>query len=219
MRIISRDAENLRFDRPRRLGLAGLRRQVRGTARGAVTLNLNLRLASPEDLPALRELMNAAIGELLTPFLPPDEVAASFEIMGLDSQLVADGTYFVVEHDGTLAGCGGWSRRATLFGGDHSAGRDAALLDPARDAARVRAMYTHPDHVRKGVGRLILDACEAAAAGEGFTRCEMAATLAGEPLYRACGYQEIERFSASTSRGVEVPLVRMGKALPGTNPQ
>ncbi|EJL36541.1 sortase-like acyltransferase [Caulobacter sp. AP07] len=182
-------------------------------------MSLNLRLASPEDLPALRELMNAAIGELLTPFLPPDEVAASFEIMGLDSQLVADGTYFVVEHDGTLAGCGGWSRRATLFGGDHSAGRDAALLDPARDAARVRAMYTHPDHVRKGVGRLILDACEAAAAGEGFTRCEMAATLAGEPLYRACGYREIERFSASTSRGVEVPLVRMGKALPGANPQ
>jgi GNAT superfamily N-acetyltransferase len=187
-------------------------------------LSLNLRLASPEDLPALRELMNAAIGELLTPFLPPDEVAASFEIMGLDSQLVADGTYFIVEEvsdEGgrALAGCGGWSRRATLFGGDHSAGRDAALLDPARDAARVRAMYTHPDHVRKGVGRLILDACEAAAAGEGFTRCEMAATLAGEPLYRACGYREIERFSASTSRGVEVPLVRMGKALPSPNPQ
>ena len=182
-------------------------------------MSLNLRLASPEDLPALRDLMNAAIGELLTPFLPPDEVAASFEIMGLDSQLVADGTYFIVEDGAALAGCGGWSRRATLFGGDHSAGRDAALLDPARDAARVRAMYTHPDHVRKGVGRLILEACEAASAGEGFTRCEMAATLAGEPLYRACGYLEIERFSAPTSRGVEVPLVRMGKALPGANPQ
>lgn len=182
-------------------------------------MSLNLRLASPEDLPALRDLMNAAIGELLTPFLPPDEVAASFEIMGLDSQLVADGTYFIVEDSGVLAGCGGWSRRATLFGGDHSAGRDAALLDPVRDAARVRAMYTHPDHVRKGVGQVILDACEAAAAGEGFTRCEMAATLGGEPLYRACGYHEIERFSASTSRGVEVPLVRMGKALPGPDPQ
>lgn len=178
-------------------------------------MSLTLRLAVPEDLQALRALMNAAIGELLNPFLSPEEVAASFEIMGLDSQLVADGTYFVVEEDGALAGCGGWSRRATLFGGDHSAGRDAALLDPARDAARVRAMYTHPDHVRKGVGRLILDACESAAAGEGFTRCEMAATMAGEPLYRACGYTEIERFSASTSKGIEVPLVRMGKALPG----
>lgn len=177
-------------------------------------MSLKLRLAVPEDLPALRDLMSAAIGELLNPFLSPQEVAASFEIMGLDSQLVADGTYFVVEDEGALAGCGGWSRRATLFGGDHSAGRDAALLDPTRDAARVRAMYTHPDHVRKGVGRLILDACEGAAAGEGFARCEMAATLAGEPLYRACGYREIERFSAQTSGGIEVPLVRMGKALP-----
>jgi len=177
-------------------------------------VSLTLRLAVPEDLPALRDLMNASIGELLRPFLAPDEVAASFDVMGLDSQLIADGTYFVVEDGGGLAGCGGWSRRATLFGGDHSAGRDAALLDPARDAARVRAMYTHPDHVRKGVGRLILEACEAAAAGEGFTRCELAGTLAGEPLYRACGYREIERFFAPTSRGVQVPLVRMGKALP-----
>ncbi|MDR7117738.1 GNAT family N-acetyltransferase [Caulobacter sp. BE254] len=178
-------------------------------------MSLTLRLAVPEDLPALRDLMNASIGELLRPFLAPDEVAASFDVMGLDSQLIADGTYFVVEDGGNLAGCGGWSRRATLFGGDHSAGRDAALLDPARDAARVRAMYTHPDHVRKGVGRLILEACETAAAGEGFTRCELAGTLAGEPLYRACGYHEIERFFAPTSRGVQVPLVRMGKALPG----
>lgn len=177
-------------------------------------MSLKLRLATPEDLPALRDLMNASIGELLKSFLSPAQAAASFEVMGLDSQLVADGTYFVVEDGDALAGCGGWSRRATLFGGDHSAGRDAALLDPARDAARVRAMYTHPDHVRKGVGRLILDACESAAAGEGFTRCEMAATLAGEPLYRTCGYREIERFSAPTSGGIEVPLVRMGKALP-----
>jgi GNAT superfamily N-acetyltransferase len=187
-------------------------------------VSLTLRLAIPEDLPVLRELMNASIGELLKPFLAPDEVTASFDIMGLDSQLIADGTYFVVEdfsveEGGVLAGCGGWSRRATLFGGDHSAGRDAALLDPARDAARVRAMYTHPDHVRKGVGRLILEACETAAAGEGFTRCELAGTMAGEPLYRACGYHQIERFSAPTSRGVEVPLVRMGKALPGAVPQ
>ena len=176
-------------------------------------MSLTLRLARPEDMPILSSLMDAAIGELLTPFLDPDGVKASFEIMGLDSQLIADGTSFVVEEDGVAAGCGGWSRRATLFGGDHSAGRDAVLLDPAHDAARVRAMYTHPDHVRKGVGRMILAACEAAAAGEGFSRCELAATLAGEPLYRACGYQEIERFSAPTSDGVDVPLIRMGKGL------
>jgi GNAT superfamily N-acetyltransferase len=218
MKLISRGAENLRSGRRPRLGSAALRRHVRATLEEP-SVSLKLRLAVPEDLPALSGLMNAAIGELLNPFLPPDEVAASFEIMGLDSQLVADGTYFVVEDDEALAGCGGWSRRATLFGGDHSAGRDAALLDPTRDAARVRAMYTHPDHVRKGVGRVILAACERAAAGEGFTRCEMAATLAGEPLYRACGYHEIERFSASTSRGIAVPLVRMGKALPGAEAQ
>ena len=138
--------------------------------------------------------------------------------MGLDTQLVTDRTYFVVTYfvpgaGARIAGCGGWSRRATLFGGDHSAGRDAALLDPAKDAARVRAMYTHPDFVRRGVGRMILDACEAAAAAEGFRRCELAATLAGEPLYLACGYRQIERFDEHTPRSVEVPLVRMGKSL------
>ncbi|MEH0198688.1 GNAT family N-acetyltransferase [Caulobacter sp. CCNWLY153] len=180
--------------------------------------DLTLRLARPEDIPVLTALMNAAIAELLTPFLPPEGVEASFEVMGLDSQLIADGTYFVVEDfscegRGEIAGCGGWSRRATLFGGDHSAGRDAAMLDPARDAARVRAMYTHPDHVRKGVGRMILAACEQAAAGEGFTRAEMAATMGGVPLYEACGYTLIEPFTAPTSKGYDVPLARMGKAL------
>lgn len=177
------------------------------------TLNLRLRLARPEDMPALSALMDRAIGELLQAFLPPEGVKASFEIMGLDTQLIADGTYFVVEEGSEIAGCGGWSRRATLFGGDHSAGRDAALLDPAKDAARVRAMYTHPDHTRKGVGRMVLDACEAAARAEGFSRVEMAATVGGVPLYRACGYHDIEPFEAVTSTGYRVPLVRMGKGL------
>lgn len=161
----------------------------------------------------MRELMNRAIGELLKPYLPPDAVAASFEIMGIDTQLIADGTYFAVFDGDELLGCGGWSRRATLFGGDHTAGRDAALLDPAREPARVRAMYTDPKHVRRGVGRLILHACEEAARAEGFARVELAATMAGEPLYRACGYQVIEPFTSRTSTGVEVPLLRMGKAL------
>jgi GNAT superfamily N-acetyltransferase len=175
--------------------------------------HLTLRLAVPEDVPVLSALMDRAIGELLGAFLPPEGVKASFEIMGLDTQLIADGAYFVVEDSGQIAGCGGWSRRATLFGGDHSAGRDAALLDPKVDAARVRAMYTHPDHTRKGVGRLILDACEAAARAEGFSRVEMAATMGGVPLYRACGYHDIEPFEAVTSTGYRVPLIRMGKAL------
>lgn len=175
--------------------------------------DLRLRLARPQDMPALSALMDRAIGELLQAFLPPEGVRASYEIMGLDTQLIADGTYFVVEDGEDVAGCGGWSRRATLFGGDHSAGRDAALLHPATDAARVRAMYTHPDHTRKGVGRMVLDACEAAARAEGFTRVEMAATMGGVPLYRACGYHEIEPFEAATSSGYRVPLIRMGKAL------
>ena len=175
--------------------------------------DFTLRLAETADLPALRALMDLAIARLQAPFLSPDAVAASFSIMGLDTQLVADGTYFVVEEGARIAGCGGLSRRATLFGGDHSAGRDAAVLDPAKDAARVRAMYTHPDFVRLGVGRLLLEACETAAAAEGFGRCELAATMAGEPLYLACGYRQIERFDERTPGGVEVPLVRMGKSL------
>jgi GNAT superfamily N-acetyltransferase len=180
---------------------------------------LTLRLARPEDMPVLSALMDRAIGELLQDFLPPEGVKASYEIMGLDTQLIADGTYFVVEDANSssggsaIAGCGGWSRRATLFGGDHSAGRDAAMLDSKADAARVRAMYTHPDHTRKGVGRVILDACEAAARAEGFSRVEMAATMGGVPLYRACGYHDIEPFEAVTSTGYRVPLIRMGKAL------
>lgn len=177
-------------------------------------MGLTIRTATEADLPALRALMALSIGQLQRGFLSPDQVEASFEIMGLDTQLVADRTYLVVEDEGVLAGCGGWSRRATLFGGDHTAGRNAALLAPATDAARIRAMYTHPDFARRGVGRLIIATCEAAAAAEGFARCEMAATLAGEPLYRACGYALIEPFDGVTSKGVIVPLKRMGKQLP-----
>jgi GNAT superfamily N-acetyltransferase len=180
-----------------------------------MTSRLALRVARPGDVEQLRVLMDLAIRELQAPFLSPDEIAASFYVMGLDTQLVADRTYFVVTADGRVAGCGGWSRRATLFGGDHSQNRDAALLDPATDAARIRAMYTHPQFARRGVGRLILEVCEAAAAAEGFARCELAATLAGEPLYLACGYRLIERFAAKTSLDIDVPLARMGKALTG----
>lgn len=174
---------------------------------------LHLRIATADDEPAMRAIMDRAIAELLKPFLPPDAVTASFEIMGLDSQLIADGTYFAVTDGDEITGCGGWSRRATLFGGDHTAGRNAKLLDPAREPARVRAMYTDPSHVRRGIGRMVLDACEAAARAEGFRAVELAATLAGEPLYRACGYQVIEPFTSRTSAGVEVPLLRMGKPL------
>jgi GNAT superfamily N-acetyltransferase len=171
------------------------------------------RLASMEDRPALERLMRAAIRDLLPQFLSPAEVEASFAVMGLDSQLIADGTYFVLEMDGALAGCGGWSRRATLFGGNHTAGRDARLLDPKTEAARIRAMYTSPDFTRRGVGRKVLALCEDAARAEGFKRAELGATMGGKPLYEACGYQSIELLMVDTPMGTKVPILRMGKAL------
>jgi GNAT superfamily N-acetyltransferase len=173
---------------------------------------LSHRLARRNDLDALQALIDAAIAELQQPFLDAGQIASSHAIMGLDTQLVEDGTYFVVESDGALAGCGGWSRRATLYGGNQTTGRSASLLDPARDAARIRAMYTHPRHARQGVGRLIIGLCETAARSEGFGRMELMSTLAGEPLYRACGYVALERLTDARG-GVPVPLVRMHKLL------
>jgi GNAT superfamily N-acetyltransferase len=170
------------------------------------------RLATRDDLAAMRALMNAAIAELQKSVLSDAEIAASRTIMGLDTQLVDDGTYFVVEEHGELVGCGGWSRRTTMYGGDHSPGRDAVLLDPTKDAARVRAMYTSPTFTRRGVGRLILSLCEDAARREGFRSIELVATLSGEPLYRACGYEAVERFSDERG-GVPVPLLKMRKDI------
>src|SRR5512139_2851744 len=117
---------------------------------------LTHRLAQRDDLDLLKALMDTAISENQKTFLDESQIASSPAIMGLDTQLIDDGTYFVVEADGQLAGCGGWSRRATLYGGDQTPGRSPALLDPASQPARIRAMYTHPQHARKGVGRLIL---------------------------------------------------------------
>ena len=175
-------------------------------------MNFSHRVAVAADIPAIAALMTRAIDALQGDFLTPAQVEASRAVMGLDTQLIADGTYLLVEADGRLAGCGGWSRRATLYGGDHSSAlRDSALLDPARDAARIRAMYTDPDFTRRGVGRLVLSVCEAAAREAGFARAEMMATLAGEPRYRACGYLQIERIE--TPGDVPVPMIRMGKDL------
>jgi GNAT superfamily N-acetyltransferase len=174
--------------------------------------SLSYRLATLEDQDALSTLMEAAIAELQKPFLSAEQIAASRTFMGLDTELITDRTYFVVEADGELAGCGGWGRRATLYGGNRTPGRNATLLDPRVDAARVRAMYTHPNHVRKGVARLILRLCERAAAAEGFRRIELMATMAGIPMYLACGYAAAERIEDSRG-GVPVPLVSMHKSL------
>ena len=174
------------------------------------------RLAQMDDLAALRALMGRAISHLQTGFLSPDQVRASHKVMGLDTQLVRDQTYFMVEKDGVLAGCGGWSWRATLYGGDESVvAREPAPLDPATDAARIRAMYTDPAFARQGVGRIVMDLCEGAARAHGFRKVEMMATLSGEPLYRACGYSPIEHVQSAPIDGVRVPLIRMGKTLAG----
>ena len=175
-------------------------------------MELTSRPATRDDLPAIREIVEASIEELQKGFLDDAQIESSRAIMGVDTELIDDGTYFVVESDGVLAGCGGWSRRATLYGSSRTPGRDSAPLDPSVDAARVRAMYTSPAYARRGVGRLILSLCERAAAAEGFTRLELMSTLSGEPLYRAYGFRPLERVTDSTG-GVPVPLIRMEKPV------
>ena len=176
-------------------------------------MEFSSRPATLEDLPKLIAVMDAAISELQRGFLGDEQIEASRAVMGLDTQLIEDGTYFVIEvPDGDIAGCGGWSRRATMYGNDHSPGRDARLLDPEVDAAKVRAMYTNPKYARRGVGRLVLSLCEKAAAAEGFKRLELVGTLSGEPLYTAYGFAPIERIDVSVS-DVSVPAVRMEKEV------
>lgn len=171
------------------------------------------RLAEASDMPDLLALMNASIEQLQTGFLTKEQVAASHEVMGLDTQLIKDETYYIVFENETVTGCGGWSRRATLYGGDHTQGRNTDILNSARDSARVRAMYTHPDHTRKGVGRYIINLCEQKASEEGFSSFELMATMAGMPLYEICGYAEVEKENAVSSNGVTVPLMKMRKLL------
>jgi GNAT superfamily N-acetyltransferase len=176
-------------------------------------MTATIRLATSADVAGLTPLMEAAIEHLQKGYLDDEQIESSKAIMGIDRQLIDDGTYFVVEIDGVVAGCGGWSRRATLYGGDHSAGRDAALLDPTTDPARIRAMYTRPDFARRGVGRRVLEACETAAAAEGFTTLELMATRSGRPLYEAFGFQPVEEVE-DASGGAPVPLTRMRKTVP-----
>lgn len=174
---------------------------------------LTHRLATEADIAPLRVLMTLAIDCNQREFLAPEQVVASAAVMGIDTQLIADRTYFLIQEDGHPVGCGGWSWRATTYGGDHSGGlRNPAPLDPAVDPARVRAMYTHPDHVRRGIGRMILGLCEGAARDAGFGSVILMGTLSGEPLYRAAGYVVVDTHSDMVD-GVEVPLMLMRKSL------
>jgi len=152
------------------------------------------------------------MARLLPDFLTPEQVEASSATMGLDTTLIDDQTYFLIYSDGELAGCGGWSRRRTLYGGNHSAGRDNALADPAREPAKIRAMYTHPDFTRRGIGRYLIELGERAAKAEGFSQMELGATAAGVPLYERCGYVYTQDLT-QPKNGVLVPVLRMQKAI------
>jgi len=173
---------------------------------------MDIKLAIPNDIPAIKRLMELAIRELQKGYLTSEQIEASFAGMGLDTQLIDDQTYFCIWDGSELVGCGGWSYRATLHGGNHSAGRDDRTLDPSTERARIRAMYTHPDHTKRGIGRMIIDASENAAREAGFHTLEMAATMAGVPFYKKCGYYiESEWFEKNGE--VPVPLATMVKEI------
>jgi len=184
-----------------------------------------IRIAQMRDVAELRRLIEASVlGLQAGDYSPAQLERALQDVYGVDTQLIADGTYFVVESEadegdrrdrdvrgGPIVGCGGWSRRRTLYGGDQFAGREDSLLDPAKDAAKIRAFFVHPAWARRGIGGMILEACEKAATAEGFHRLEMGATLTGIPFYRAKGYVELEHTEAPMGNGLTLPIVRMGK--------
>jgi GNAT superfamily N-acetyltransferase len=176
----------------------------------------SVRLAAARDVPALEALIpQSARGLQAAAYAPAQIEAALGTVFAVDHQLIADGTYFVAERGEAIVGCGGWSRRGTLFGGSHGAlAQDEALLDPTRDAARIRAFFVHPSHARQGIGRELLAACERAANAAGFRRFELVATLTGEPLYRACAFRAVERYDVTLPNGLRLPVVRMVKSAP-----
>jgi GNAT superfamily N-acetyltransferase len=183
-------------------------------------MNVRIRKAVAADIPQLREVIEASVRGLQAQDYSPAQIEGALtSVYGVDSQLIADETYFAVEaaapgkNNSTIVACGGWSKRKTLFGGDQFAAREDSLLDPARDAAKIRAFFVHPEWARRGLGRMILEACENAALEDGFTRMEMGATLSGIPFYRAMGYAEIEKQFAPLSNGETLPIVRMAKEI------
>lgn len=177
-----------------------------------------IRLATEEDISALHMLIEASVRGLQAGDYTPAQIEGALgTVLGLDTQLITDRTYFLAEsltqNEKKLAGCGGWSKRKTLFGADRGPGREPALLDPATEAAKVRAIFVHPDFARRGLGSLILATVEDAARSGGFSRFEMGSTLTGVPLYRLKGYVEVERIAVPLANGEALPVVKMVKDL------
>ncbi len=177
-------------------------------------MNWTPRLASQQDVPALETLIPLSVRHLQAAYYSrAQREAALGPVFGVDRQLITDGTYFVIEHEEQIVGCGGWSRRKSLFGGDTVRAQQDAELDPEQDPARVRAFFVHPAWPRRGIGRSILAGCERAIREARFRSIELVATLAGEPLYAASGYAAIERYEIPLANDLSLPVVRMTKRL------
>jgi GNAT superfamily N-acetyltransferase len=173
---------------------------------------VTLRPATADDIPALQALIaDSARGLSRGDYSAAQVEAAIGSAWGVDSELIRDQTYFVAESGGEIVACGGWSRRRTLFGGDQQPGRQSEVLDPDRDAARIRAFFVRPDRARQGIGRVLLERCEAEARAHGFRAAELMATLPGQRLYRACGYVGEERVEYPLRDGVTIHFVPMRK--------
>ena len=173
-----------------------------------------MRVAERTDIPALTTLIVRSARELSRDFYTPQETESAIRfVFGVDSALVSDGTYFVAEIDGALAGCGGWSRRRTLYGGDQRPMGPPQLLDPGVDAARIRAFFVSPDFARRGVGRTLYQHCARAAANAGFRALELMATLPGVPFYSTLGFREVEAVADTLPDGVVLRFVRMRREI------
>jgi GNAT superfamily N-acetyltransferase len=175
-------------------------------------MNLTIRPAVAADIPVLTEVIAASVRIVQAQdYTESERESALASVYGVDTQLIADGTYFAAEVDNIIVACGGWSKRKTLFGADHCAGREDSLLDPATDAAKIRAFFVHPAWVRKGIGTRVLEACESAAIAAGFRRFEMGATLTGVALYQVRGYRAVENIKVPLANGESLAIVRMEK--------
>ncbi|WP_310482342.1 GNAT family N-acetyltransferase [Chamaesiphon sp. VAR_48_metabat_403] len=176
-------------------------------------MNIQIRLARLEDIPALTSLIPISVRMLQASYYTPAQIEGALgTVFAVDSQLIEDKTYFVAESDSQIVGCGGWSRRTTAYGGDLSkTGADDWLLDPAFHAAKIRAFFVHPVWARRGIGSQIMRQCELAAVAAGFQTIEIVATLAGEPLYARFGYQTIDRFEILLPNNHTLPMMKMSK--------